>query len=193
MLPTILNDLWMTSECLLATDLYVLLRQERPLLRESAGILQNAWWENWKGKKKQKKQRSTSSPEHFVTLHDGAEWQKWRIIPSLGPNLSERGHNRWQNSDSKQKQSVGWAKAWVFWAVPPKTCGADCCKVARSEKQLLCCAPRKLPVISCVEDVPCVSANGQTWDLSATPRRSCTSMFSRVWCDRHVRHCWFSS
>lgn len=116
MLPTILNDLWMTCECLLATDLYVLLRQERPLLRESAGILQNAWWENWKGKKKQKKQRSTSSPEHFVTLHDGAEWQKWRIIPSLGPNLSERGHNRWQNSDSKQKQSVGWAKAWVFWA-----------------------------------------------------------------------------
>lgn len=41
------------------THLFVLLLQEHPLLRESAGILQDAWWENRKGKQ-------TSSSDHFI-------------------------------------------------------------------------------------------------------------------------------
>lgn len=85
--------------------LYVLLLQEHPLLRESAGILQDAWWENRKGKQ-------TSSSDHFIFFFFffccfmGRGMTTWRIIPSLGPNLSKWGHNRWQNSDSKQQQSV---------------------------------------------------------------------------------------
>lgn len=87
-----------------------LLLQEHPLLRESAGILQDAWWENWKGKQ---------AVMDFITrmfyqfpffsfsfCHMGSGMTEWRIIPSLGPNLSKWGHNRWQDSDSKRQQSV---------------------------------------------------------------------------------------
>lgn len=87
------------------THLYVLLLQEHPLLRESAGILQDAWWENRKGKQ-------TSSSDNFISFFFfffcfmGRGMTEWRIIPSLGPNLSKWGHNRWQNGDSKQQQSV---------------------------------------------------------------------------------------
>lgn len=62
------------------------------------------------------RQKSTSSPEHsfFFGSFMGIWMTEWRIIPSLGPNLCKWGHNRWQNSDSKQKQSVASSHSMVI-------------------------------------------------------------------------------